>query len=78
MKTEEIPRLVMSAALILYFGYALIVHWSEGIEETLKAAFMIAVGYWLGSSKGSSDKQKALDSLPDGTPGDPVSVEQVR
>lgn len=76
MKQEEIPRLVMSAALIGYFGYALIAHWSEGIEETLKAAFMIAVGYWLGSSKGSADKQRVIDG-PSGTPADPISVDPV-
>jgi len=77
MKLEEVPRLIMSAALILYFGYALVAHWSEGIEETLKAAFMIAVGYWLGSSKGSADKQKAIDGGPTGTPRDPISVDPV-
>lgn len=61
MKWEDAPRFALSAALIAYFGYAMAAHWSEGIEETLKAAFMIAVGYWLGSSKGSADKQKALE-----------------
>lgn len=61
MKWEDAPRFVLSAALIAYFGYAMVAHWSEGVEETLKAAFMIAVGYWLGSSKGSADKQKALE-----------------
>lgn len=63
MKVEDLPRLLLSAALIGYFGYAMVSHWSEGIEETLKAAFMIAVGYWLGSSKGSADKQKALEEV---------------
>ena len=76
MKDEEIPRLVFSAAIVAYFGCALIAHWSNGIEETLKSAFMIAVGYWLGSSKGSADKQKAIDG-PLGTPKDPISVDPV-
>ena len=29
------------------------------LEESLKSAFMIAVGYYLGSSKGSADKTAA-------------------
>jgi len=62
--SREWPRLVMSAAIVAYFGWALIAHWSNGIEETLKSAFMIAVGYWLGSSKGSSDKAAVLASGP--------------
>lgn len=59
-RLTEYARLVMSGAIVLYFGWALFAHWSEGIEETLKSAFMIAVGYWLGSSKGSADKAKEL------------------
>jgi hypothetical protein len=59
-RLTEYARLVMSAAIVFYFGWALFAHWSEGIEETLKSAFMIAVGYWLGSSKGSADKAKEL------------------
>jgi hypothetical protein len=74
---NEWARLIMSAAIVGYFGWALIAHWSNGIEETLKSAFMIAVGFWLGSSKGSAEKSaalgKAVDS-PAGTPNDPVTV----
>ena len=29
---------------------------TASLEEALKSAFMIAVGYYLGSSKGSADK----------------------
>lgn len=71
---NEWARLVMSAAIVGYFGWALFAHWSNGIEETLKSAFMIAVGFWLGSSKGSAEKSVALGKVPAGTPNDPVSV----
>lgn len=57
---SEWARLVVSAAIMLYFGFALVQHWTNGIEETLKSAFMILVGYWLGSSKGSTDKSVEL------------------
>lgn len=70
---SEWARLFVSAAIFLYFGYALVQHWSNGIEETLKNAFMIAVGFWLGSSKGSADKTRSLAHK--GTPADPIAVE---
>lgn len=57
---RELPRLVISAVIIGFFGYALVAHWTGGLEETLKNITMLAVGYWLGSSKGSSDKSEAL------------------
>lgn len=71
---NEWARLIMSAAIVGYFGWALVAHWSNGIEETLKSAFMIAVGFWLGSSKGSAEKSVALGKVPAGTPSDPVTV----
>lgn len=57
---KELPRLIISAAIIAFFGYALFAHWTTGLEETLKNITMLAVGYWLGSSKGSSDKAEQL------------------
>lgn len=57
---KELPRLVLSALIITFFGYALISHWTIGLEETLKNITMLAVGYWLGSSKGSSDKAETM------------------
>ena len=68
---NEWARLLVSAAFFGYFGWALIAHWSNGIEETLKSAFMIAVGFWLGSSKGSADKAAVMTREPQ-----PVTVEQ--
>jgi hypothetical protein len=62
---KEYPRLALTAAIIAYFGYALLFHWTNGIEETLKNITMLAVGFWLGSSKGATDSgdraNKALD-----------------
>jgi len=76
MNTEarDWPRLVFAAAVVVYFGYALGFHWTNGIEETLKNITMLVVGYFFGSSKGSSDKDKLLADSPTGTPADPVSV----
>lgn len=68
MRQDEIPRAVVSAVILIYFGYALVTHWSEGIEETVKNLAMIAVGYWLGSSKGSADKSEILARDPSGNP----------
>lgn len=67
MNDKDLPRLALSAVIILYFGYALIAHWSEGLEETLKNIVMLAVGYWLGSSKGSSDKASQIEQQMSGT-----------
>lgn len=73
---KELPRLVLSALIIAFFGYALFAHWTTGLEETLKNITMLAVGYWLGSSKGSTDKAELLADGPSGNPGDPVAVKE--
>ncbi len=63
MTAKDAPRLVLSAVIIVYFGWALLNHYSEGLEETLKNIVMLAVGYWLGSSKGSSDNGARMEKL---------------
>ena len=60
---KELPRLVLSGMIVAFFGYALFAHWTLGLEETLKNITMLAVGYWLGSSKGSSDKAETIDQM---------------
>lgn len=78
MTDKDTPRFLLTAVIIGYFGYALFAHWSEGLEETLKNIVMLAIGYWLGSSKGSSDKASQLEKQaegPAGTPDDPLAVE---
>lgn len=62
---QDWPRLAITTAIIVYFGWALVVHYSDGLEETLKNVVMLAVGFWLGSSKGAQTQSenvgKALD-----------------
>jgi hypothetical protein len=74
--TSDWPRLALSTVIVGYFGYALIAHYSEGLEETLKNIVMLAVGYWLGSSKGSTDKTRHLAESPSGQPGDPLATKE--
>lgn len=63
MTAKDLPRIIITALIMAYFGYALIHHWSEGLEETLKNVVMLAVGFWLGSSKGSSDKAATIERM---------------
>lgn len=53
---REWPRLALTGSIICLFGWALITHWSTGLEETLKNIVLLAVGFWLGSSKGDETK----------------------
>jgi hypothetical protein len=63
MNDKDRPRLAVTAALIGLFGFAVVAHYSDGLEETLKALVLLAAGYWLGSSKGSADKSGALQDI---------------
>ena len=72
--TSDWPRLALSAIIVGYFGYALYEHYSEGLEETLKNIVMLAVGYWLGSSKGSTDKSRHLVETFSENPEDSTNV----
>ncbi|QOT71923.1 hypothetical protein H5V43_01730 [Sphingobium fuliginis] len=63
MTVKDLPRAIITAVIMVYFGYALFNHWSEGLEETLKNVVMLAVGFWLGSSKGSSDKAATIERI---------------
>ena len=78
MKHRDGPRLAMSAFILLLLGYAAWFHYSPGIEETIKAIVLIAVGYWLGSSEGSKEKTDLLVTRPTGEINDPVHVEDDR
>ncbi|MFD2501505.1 hypothetical protein ACFSTI_25210 [Rhizorhabdus histidinilytica] len=51
--------------IVAYFGWALLNHYSEGLEETLKNIVMLAVGFWLGSSKGSADNGSRMEKMLD-------------
>lgn len=61
MSMKEAPRIALTAVIVVYFGYALVAHYSDGIEETLKNIVMLAVGYWLGSSRGSADNGARME-----------------
>lgn len=69
----EWPRLAISAVIVAYFGYAMMVHWTNGIEETIKNAFLLAVGYWIGAAKGLHDSEAVASGKPD----DPVNMKEV-
>ena len=60
------PRFIVSAVIFLYFGYSLIMHWSENIETTVVNLAMMAAGYWLGSSRGSAEKTAMLGNQDEG------------
>ena len=60
MTAKEWPRLALTIFIMGLFGYAVWEHYSPAIEQTIVAVVMLAVGYWLGSSKGSSDKNDML------------------
>lgn len=64
MTKGELPRIVLTAFIMALLGFAALNHYSPGIEETIKAVALIAAGYWLGSSKGSTDKTEMLGKEP--------------
>ena len=65
---QDWPRIGLTGAIVLFYGYALLVHYDTGLEEALKNILLIAVGFWLGSSKRSPSSDAS------GKPGDPVNV----
>jgi len=62
---RDLPRLVLTFAIIALFAYAIFGHYSNGLEETLKNIVMLAVGFWLGSSKGTSESNDRADKALD-------------
>ena len=60
------PRFIVSAVILLYFGYSLIMHPSENIETTVVNLVMMAAGYWLGSSRGSAEKNAMISNQDEG------------
>lgn len=83
------PRFVISLLVLCIFGWA----YGENVsDETMKGAVIsalnIAIGFWLGSSRGTTESNertnKALDIAasaqagPTGNPTDPISVTETR
>ena len=64
MKAKDWPRLALTAMIILMLWYVVLRHYSAAIEQVVIALSLLAAGYWLGSSKGSSDKMDLLESQP--------------
>lgn len=75
MKDRDWTRLAVSAFLLGLLGFVVAKHYSPAVEQTVVNLAILAAGYWLGSSKGSSDKARQLEERPTGHPGDPVHVE---
>lgn len=62
---KDLPRLVLTFAIIALFAYGIFAHYSTGLEETLKNIVMLSVGFWLGSSKGTSESNDRADKALD-------------
>lgn len=56
-------RSVIALAIVLAVVGRYAATGAVSLEEVLKSAFMVAVGYYLGSSKGSADKTAATANL---------------
>ena len=62
MSAKDIPRAVISLALIGLFAFAYVENPSDDLlVGALIAMAGTAVNWWLGSSKGSSDKSEQLE-----------------
>lgn len=55
----DTTRVLLSLAILIYFGWALIVHWNTGLEEALKNVLLIVVGFWMGGAKRSTSEPTA-------------------
>lgn len=75
---SDAPRHALTAAVAIGFGYAIVNHWSAGLEEVLQSIVMLVVGYWFGSSKGSADKTRHMAAQASGKARDPVHIEEER
>lgn len=62
MTAKDWPRLILTAFIMALLGYSAWFHYSAAIEQTIVAIALLAVGYWLGSSKGSADKTAMLEA----------------
>lgn len=64
MTEKDYPRLVISAFVIGLFGFAYFKHPDNALlVGALIAMATQATGYWLGSSKGSSDKSAQIEEM---------------
>lgn len=87
MTDKDIPRLILAVGILLLFGYAYV---RNPADELLIGAVIAlattAVNYFLGSSKGSSDKSTQLAKQAaetqhvqiDQPANEPVPVEEMK
>lgn len=61
----DATRVLLSLAILIYFGWALLMHWNTGLEEALKNVLLIVVGFWLGGAK------RSLSETPGEQPKEP-------
>lgn len=54
----DTTRVILSVAILFYFGSALWLHYNTGLEEALKNVLLIVVGFWLGGAKRSAEAPK--------------------
>ena len=52
----DTTRVLLSLAILIYFGWALMIHWNTGLEEALKNVLLIVVGFWMGGAKRSASE----------------------
>lgn len=69
----DTTRVILSGAIVAYFGWALLAHYNTGLEEALKNVLLIVVGFWLGSAKPRGDAPQPVTVT--NPPSDPVPVE---
>lgn len=75
MSSKDYPRLIISAAILMLFGWAYARHPDNALlVGALIAMATQAVQYWLGSSKGSADKSTQLERQASGKESDPVHM----
>ena len=77
-RISEWGAVVISVIVLLIFGLALWIAYLKGNDtllinllSTAAAAFTTAVGFWLGSSYGSSKKTEMLKAAPPAPPASP-------
>ena len=87
MTDKDRPRLFVTAALFALFAFVL---WhnkdNEMLIGALIGAFGTAITFWLGSSKGSSDKASQIEEMSSGPQtvtidqpkGEPVPVQETK
>lgn len=74
--TKELPRILISGGILLLFAYAFARNpSSQLLIGAIISMATSASNYWLGTSKGSTDKAEQLADSMTGTKDNPTVVE---